>query len=224
VIHRSQRPLRVRRLGLRAYEPVWHAMQAFTDARTADTPDELWLVEHPPVFTLGQAGRPEHLLDPNDIPVIRVDRGGQVTYHGPGQLLAYLLLDLRRAGIGVKTLVGLLERSVVELLASLGVTASSRSDAPGVYVQGRKIASLGLRVRRGCSFHGLSLNLDLDLAPFGRINPCGHPGMQVTRLTDLDIDADTREIGEALSLNIARGLGYTTVSGPDQLPSESSHE
>jgi len=195
-------------------------MQAFTDRRGPDTQDEFWLVEHPAVFTLGQAARPEHLLSPGDIPVIRVDRGGQVTYHGPGQLVAYLLLDLRRARIGVKTLVQLLEGAVIGLLASLDIPAAARADAPGVYVEGAKIASLGLRVRRGCSFHGLSLNLDMDLEPFSRINPCGHPGMRVTQLADLGLEVDARRIGDALCLNIAQGLGYTILPPAEDSPDD----
>jgi len=189
-------------------------MQAFTDAREPETPDELWLIEHPPVFTLGQAGRREHLLSPGAVPVIAVDRGGQVTYHGPGQLLAYLLLDLRRARLGVRQLVNLLERSVIGLLAEQGIEGRARPDAPGVYVEGRKIASLGLRVRRGCSFHGLSLNVDMDLEPFSRINPCGHPGMQVTQLADLGIRGGPWEIADRLTGYVAAELGYTM--GPSQ--------
>jgi len=202
----------VRRLGLREYLPTWRAMHDFTDRRGPGTPDELWLLEHPPVFTLGQAGRAEHLLAPGDIPVIQVDRGGQVTYHGPGQLVAYLLLDLRRAGVGVKRLVHLLEQAVVDLLAGYSVAAAPRADAPGVYVGGAKIASLGLRVRRGCSFHGLALNVDLDLEPFSRINPCGHPGLAVTRLADLDGPTDLDRIGTGLAGHLARLLGLRTTT------------
>ena len=170
--------------GLQDYPATWAAMRAFTDARDATTPDELWLLEHAPVFTLGQAGRPEHLLAPGAIPVIQTDRGGQVTYHGPGQLVAYLLLDLRRAGIGVKRLVDLLEQAVIDLLAGYGVQAERRAGAPGVYVADAKIASLGLRVRNGCGYHGLALNVDMDLEPFGRINPCGYAGLTVTQLVE----------------------------------------
>lgn len=177
--------LEVHRLGLSDYDQTWRAMRRFTDERGADTADALWLVEHPPVFTLGQAGRPEHLLNPGDISVVQTDRGGQVTYHGPGQIVAYLLLDLRRAGIGVKRLVHLLEQAVIDVLAQSGIEAAARPDAPGVYVAGAKIASIGLRVRRGCSYHGIALNVDVDLEPFQRINPCGYAGLQVTRLADL---------------------------------------
>ncbi|MEW8050349.1 MAG: lipoyl(octanoyl) transferase LipB [Candidatus Thiodiazotropha sp.] len=199
----------VRQLGLQSYHTTWRAMQDYTDARDASSPDQLWLLEHPPVFTLGQAGRTEHLLDPGDIPVIKTDRGGQVTYHGPGQLIAYLMLDLRRARIGVRTLVSHLEGAVISLLAEYGITASARRDAPGVYVTDSKIASLGLRVRRGCSFHGLSLNVDMDLAPFKRINPCGHPGLDVTQLADQHIDANIATLGLKLPRHLAQALDYT---------------
>lgn len=177
----------LRDLGRQPYEPVWRAMQAFTDARGAATPDELWLVEHDPVFTLGQAGKPEHVLMAGDIPVLHVDRGGQVTYHGPGQLVAYALLDLRRAGFGVRELVRRLEQSVIDLLAGYRVTGARQAGMPGVYVGGAKIAAIGLRVSRGCTFHGISLNVDADLAAFSRINPCGYPGLAATRLADLGV-------------------------------------
>ena len=202
-------PLLVRRLGRRDYEPVWRRMQAFTDARDEGTRDEFWLVEHPAVFTLGQAGREEHLLDPGAIPVIRTDRGGQVTYHGPGQLVAYVLVDLRRLGLGVRQLVTRIEQSVIALLAGYGVQGRARPDAPGVYVGERKIASLGLRVRRGCSFHGVSLNVDMDLSPFSRINPCGHPGLEVTQLAILGVQAGLDAVGSALSRELARNIGYS---------------
>ena len=200
--------LLVRRRGLSDYSAAWAEMRAFTDGRTQDTPDELWLLQHPPVFTLGQAGRAEHLLDPGEIPVIQTDRGGQVTYHGPGQLVAYLLVDLRRVGLGVKGLVHLLEGAVIGLLAGYGIEAEARANAPGVYVAGAKIASLGLRVRRGCSYHGLSLNVDMDLTPFLRINPCGHPGLAVTQLADLGGPKDLRLVGDALAGEIARRLAW----------------
>src|SRR5690554_3713949 len=174
----------VRHLGCVVYEPTWHAMQHFTQNRDADTADEIWLLEHPRVFTQGQAGKAEHVLAAGDIPVVQVDRGGQVTYHGPGQLVAYVLVDVRRAGIGVRELVSLLENALVDLLAQHGITASARADAPGVYVGEAKIASLGLRIRRGCSFHGLALNIDMDLQPFSRINPCGYQGLAITRMAD----------------------------------------
>ena len=172
-------------LGRVDYASTLQAMQDFTDSRDADTPDQLWLLQHPRVFTQGQAGKAEHVLAPGDIPVIQVDRGGQVTYHGPGQWVLYLLVDLRRHQLGVRNLVDLIERSIVKLLAQYGIDGVPRPDAPGVYVDGSKIAALGLRVRRGCSYHGLSLNVDMDLEPFSRINPCGHQGMQVTSMARL---------------------------------------
>lgn len=195
--------LLVRRLGVCEYEPTWRAMQTFTDERAPDTCDELWLLEHPPVYTQGQAGRPEHVLDPRDIPVIQIDRGGQVTYHGPGQLVAYVLLDLRRAGLGVKPLVHLLEQSVIDMLADYGIESAARPDAPGVYVDDAKISAIGLRVRRGCSFHGLALNVAMDLEPFSRINPCGFPGMEVTQILDVGGPSDIRLVEEDLSRHIA---------------------
>jgi lipoyl(octanoyl) transferase len=209
--------LRVRWLGCREYDATWAWMRRFTDTRGPDTDDELWLLEHPPVFTLGQAGLPEHVLDPGAIPVVQCDRGGQVTYHGPGQLIAYLLLDLKRARIGVKDLVRLLERAVVEVLGECGVIAGTRPDAPGVYVGDAKIASLGLRVRRGCSYHGLALNIDLDPAPFARINPCGYPGLAVTRLCDQDVDLDLTAAAARLSSNLARLLGRRRTQWQERL-------
>lgn len=174
-------------------------MKAFTDGRDAAATDEIWLVEHPPVFTLGQAGRPEHVLAPGDIPLVQSDRGGQVTYHGPGQVIMYTLLDLGRRGLGVKALVGLLEGAVMDLLATAGVAAARREHAPGVYVEGAKVAALGLRVRRRCSYHGVALNVDMDLAPFTRINPCGYPGQSVTSLAALGIPWDPGEAGRRLA-------------------------
>ncbi|MBM3117274.1 lipoyl(octanoyl) transferase LipB [Jeongeupia naejangsanensis] len=178
----------VKQFGLADYETTWHAMQAFTDARDAATPDEVWLLEHPPVFTLGQAGKPEHILQRSDIPIVRIDRGGQVTYHGPGQLIAYTLLDLRRLGFGVRELVRRLENSVIALLADYGIDSYGKVDAPGVYVKDAlgeaKIAALGLRIRNGCCFHGLSFNVNMDLAPFSMINPCGYEGLRVAQLND----------------------------------------
>ena len=171
-------------LGRQPYEPVWRAMQALTDARDAATPDQIWLLDHDPVFTLGQAGKPEHVLAPGEIPVIPVDRGGQVTYHGPGQLVAYPLLDLRRLGLGVRELVNRLEQVGIDLLAEFDIPAERRAGAPGLYVAGRKILAIGIRVRRGCTFHGIALNADMDLAPFSRINPCGYQGLEVTKIAD----------------------------------------
>lgn len=199
---------RVWRPGTVDYEPTWRAMQAFTDARTPETPDEFWLLQHPPVFTLGRAGRREHVLAPGDIPVVPVDRGGQVTYHGPGQIVLYTLVDLRRLGIGVRSLVQTLEAATMAVLGARGVSASPRAGAPGVYVGDAKIAALGLRVRRGCSFHGLALNVDCDLQPFERIDPCGYRGLRVTRTIDEGIDADATELGEALLDELRDRLGY----------------
>ncbi|MBS0439413.1 MAG: lipoyl(octanoyl) transferase LipB, partial [Proteobacteria bacterium] len=200
--------LLVRRLpGLSPYEPVWRAMQAFTDARTPQTPDELWVVEHAPVFTLGQAGKWEHVLNPGDIPVIPVDRGGQVTYHGPGQIVAYPLIDLRRAGIGVRDYVQRIEQAVIDTLAEWNITAARRDGAPGVYVNGAKIAALGIRVRRGCTFHGLAFNIAMDLEPFHRINPCGFQGLQVTQVLDLGGPSRLADVESVLVAELARQFG-----------------
>jgi lipoyl(octanoyl) transferase len=199
----------VKQLGLQPYIPIWQAMRDYTDQRTPTSVDQLWLLQHPAIFTLGQAGKPEHLLHPGDIPVIRTDRGGQVTYHGPGQLVAYLLLDLRRARLGIRALVTQLEQAVISILADHGIFAVSRPDAPGVYVADRKIASVGLRVRRGCSLHGLSLNVDMDLEPFSRINPCGYPGLLVTQLANLGVRIDLPSLGREFSKHLATGLDYT---------------
>jgi lipoyl(octanoyl) transferase len=198
------RPLRVRELGRRAYEPVWRRMQAFTDARDPHTDDELWLVEHDPVFTLGQAGKPEHVLAAGDIPVLNVDRGGQVTYHGPGQLVAYPLFDLRRMGIGVRELVHRIEESVIQTLALWDIRGARKDGAPGIYVDGAKVMALGLRVRRGCSFHGLAFNIAMDLSPFSRINPCGFQGLRVTQVLDLGGPAQLSEAAAALVPALAR--------------------
>ncbi len=205
-----------RELGQVPYEPTWHAMQHFTDSRLADTPDEVWLLEHPPVFTQGQAGKAEHVLFPGDIPVVKVDRGGQVTYHGPGQLVAYLLLDVRRSSLGVRELVSRIELSLIELLASYGVKAEAKADAPGVYVDGAKIASLGLRIRNGRSFHGLALNVDMDLQPFQRINPCGYAGLAMTQLRDLAGPIEFAEVSARLRAQLVTHLDYaeqTTLTG-----------
>ena len=186
--------LLIRKLGLQPYEKTWQEMQAFTDQRTDETDDELWLLQHPPVYTLGKNGKPEHVLDPGDIPIVQTDRGGQVTYHGPGQIIVYTLLDLNRLGIGVRELVTRLEDGVINLLDDYGINAVARRDAPGVYVGGRKIAALGLRVRKGCSFHGLSFNVDMDLEPFSRINPCGYEGLEVTQLSDLVEELEFKDV------------------------------
>ncbi len=201
-------PLHIHHMGQCAYEPVWHAMRDFTAARRPSTVDEFWLVEHPSVFTLGQAGRLEHVLAAGDIPVVRTDRGGQVTYHGPGQIVLYTLIDMRRRKLGVRTLVDALEFSVIRFLSDHGVSAESRPDAPGVYVQERKIASLALRIRRGCSYHGLAFNLDMDLEPFNRINPCGFRGLRVTCLSDFGVRLSWHESALALSAQLADILGY----------------
>ena len=196
--------MQIHNLGLRPYQETWDAMRACTAARDADSADQIWLVQHPPVYTQGQAGKPEHLLAPGDIPVIQIDRGGQITYHGPGQTVMYLLLDLRRAGIGIRALVSLIEESVIGYLQELGIRAQSRIDAPGVYVDGKKIASLGLRVRGGCTYHGVALNVDMDLEPFSRINPCGLVGMQMTQLRDLGVALDADAAGTALAARFQR--------------------
>jgi len=205
----------VRELGRQPYEPVWRAMQRLTDARGPDTPDELWLVEHDPVFTLGQAGKPEHVLAPGDIPVLQVDRGGQVTYHGPGQIVAYPLVDLRRLGLGVRELVCRIEQAVIDVLADLGIAAARRDGAPGIYVDGAKVMALGLRVRRGCSFHGLAFNVAMDLEPFQRINPCGFQGLEVTTVLDLGGPGDPAVLKPALVQALSRTLGLAAEFSPD---------
>ncbi len=196
--------LNVRHLGRQPYPPVWHAMQAFTDARDADTVDELWLLEHDPVFTLGQAGKPEHVLAPGDIPVVNVDRGGQVTYHGPGQIVAYPLFNLRRLGVGVRELVRRIEQAIIDTLAHWDIESGRVEGAPGVYVAGAKVAALGLRVRRGCTFHGLAFNVAMDLEPFRRINPCGYKGLAVTQVLDLGGPSSLSEVGDVLVGEICR--------------------
>ena len=208
--------LGIRELGEADYESTWLAMKHFTDGRDKHTQDEVWLVQHPPVFTQGQAGKAEHLLLPGNIPVVKSDRGGQVTYHGPGQLVAYLMLDVRRLGFGVRELVTRMEQCLIDLLASYGVTAVARPDAPGVYVEGAKIASLGLRIRNGCSFHGLALNVDMDLEPFRRINPCGYAGLAMTQLRDHAGPIEFAEVGARLRSQLVKHLDYaeqTTLTG-----------
>jgi len=200
----------VRRLGLAEYKPVWRDMQAFTNSRDENSGDELWLVQHPPVFTQGQAGKAEHVLAPGDIPVIQVDRGGQVTYHGPGQIVAYPLVDIRRKGITIREFVNRIEAAIIEVLTYYGAKGERIAGAPGIYVNGDKIASLGLRVRRGCTFHGLAFNIDMDLEPFQRINPCGYAGLQVTQLSAL-APADFREVEDRLVDCLAQQLGYSGV-------------
>ncbi|HEY0720963.1 MAG TPA: lipoyl(octanoyl) transferase LipB [Gammaproteobacteria bacterium] len=219
----TEQRLIVRQLGRRDYLPVWQAMQQFTAERNETTIDELWLVEHPPVFTVGLNGKPEHLLAPGTLPVVQVDRGGQVTYHGPGQIVLYLLLDLRRRGLGVRTLVSLMEQAVIELLADYRITATARREAPGVYVNGAKIAALGLRVRKGCSYHGLALNVAMDLEPFARINPCGYPGLAVTELRALGIAEPQAVIADKLLKIISERLGAVSAATIlESLPNEPS--
>jgi len=202
--------LHIRRLGRVPYEPTWHAMRDQTLARAGDAgaeaPDELWLLEHPPVFTQGQAGKPEHLLQDIGVPVVPIDRGGQITYHGPGQVVIYLLLDLQRRQIKVRDLVHRIEQAVINLLAEYGVQAERRAGAPGVYVSDAKVAALGLRIRNGCSYHGVSLNVDMDLSPFAAINPCGYAGLAVTQLRDLGVNVTVSEAGDALLRHLKNQL------------------
>ena len=207
----SERPsapsARVRDLGRQPYEAVWRAMQGFTDLRDDDTPDEIWLVEHDPVFTLGQAGKPEHVLMPGDIPVVKVDRGGQVTYHGPGQIVAYPLLDLRRLKVGVRDYVCRIEQSIIDTLGEWNIHAERQCGAPGVYVNGAKVAALGIRVRHGCTFHGLAFNIAMDLAPYHRINPCGYAGLQVTSMLDLGGPSGLDAVKPVLLRHLAAQFG-----------------
>ena len=202
----------IRQLGLAPYEPTWRAMQKFTDERQDATRDEVWFVEHPPVFTLGLNASREHLLAPGDIPVVQIDRGGQVTYHGPGQLMIYPLLNLRRLKLGVRDLVVALENAVINYVAELGIEASGSRKAPGVYVEGAKLASVGLRIRRGACYHGMALNVALDLAPFECINVCGYQDLRVTRLADLTVSADVQSVAQGLTPHLLRQLGYEAPS------------
>lgn len=212
------RPLVVRRLGRQPYGRVLEAMRAFTDARDADTVDELWLLEHDPVFTLGQAGRSEHVLAPGDIPVVKVERGGQVTYHGPGQIVGYPLIDLRRLGLGVRELVCRIEQAIIDALADWNIVAVRREGAPGVYVGEAKVGALGLRVRRGCTFHGLALNVAMDLEPFRRINPCGFQGLAVTQVLDLGGPGSLAAVEDALVEAFARQFGFRPQPAAAELP------
>ena len=196
----------VKRLGRVDYQPTFQAMLDFTASRMAETPDEIWIVEHPPVYTLGQAGKPEHILKDVGIPIVKIDRGGQVTYHGPGQVVIYLLLDLARLKTKVRELVTAIEQAVIDLLAGHGLTAERRDGAPGVYVGDAKIAALGLRIRNGCSYHGVSLNVDMDLSPFAAINPCGYAGLKVVQTKDFNIPLTALEAGEQLSQHLLRQL------------------
>ena len=210
----APRPVIVRDLGRQPYEPVWHAMQGFTDSRDETTPDEIWLVEHDPVFTLGQAGKPEHVLAPGDIPVIHVDRGGQVTYHGPGQIVAYPLLDPRRLGIGVRDYVCRIEQAIIDTLDEWNIGAERREGMPGVYVGGAKIASLGVRVRHGRTFHGLAFNVAMDLEPFHRINPCGYVGLHMTSVLDLGGPSGLDAVKPVLVEQLGRQFGLVPQAGP----------
>ncbi|WP_296250959.1 lipoyl(octanoyl) transferase LipB [uncultured Stenotrophomonas sp.] len=212
---KALRPALLRDLGRQGYEPVWHAMQQFTDTRGDATADELWVVEHDPVFTLGQAGKPEHVLAAGDIPVLHVDRGGQVTYHGPGQIVVYPLLDLRRLGIGVRDYVCRIEQAIIDTLDEWNIGAERMDGAPGVYVGGAKIAALGIRVRRGCSFHGLAFNVSLDLEPFHRINPCGYAGMQVTSVLDLGGPSGIEAVKSVLLSHLAQQFGLALQPTPE---------
>ena len=209
----AQHVIAIRDLGRQDYVPLWNAMQQFTDARTESTRDEIWFTEHPPVFTMGLNASKEHLLAPGDIPVVQIDRGGQVTFHGPGQLMIYPLLDLRRSAMGVRTLVTALEQSVVDLAAEFDIDAASRADAPGVYVAGEKLASVGLRIRRGCSFHGMALNVDIDFEPFTRINPCGYAELKMTDLKTIGVDLDLESAAEKLLPHFLRHIGLVTFGG-----------
>ena len=205
-----RQPLVVKHHGLAEYETTWRAMQTFTAARTSETADEIWLLQHPPVFTLGMAGKREHLLNDIGIPVVAIDRGGQITYHGPGQIVIYLLLDLKRCGngkkMGIKELVRRMEQAIIDTLATYAIAAERLPGAPGVYVAGAKIAALGLRVKNGCTYHGLSLNVDMDLTPFHAINPCGYAGMAVTQISELGARATVHEAGEALLASLLRQI------------------
>ena len=199
--------IRVKALGLVEYEPTWRAMQAYTSGRGRDAPDEIWMLEHPAVYTLGIAGKAEHLPRiANGIPIVRTDRGGQITYHGPGQLVAYLLLDMRRRALNVRALVRRMEAAVIDLLQEYGIASRGREEAPGVYVGPAKIAALGLRIRNGCCYHGIALNIDMDLAPFHAINPCGYPGLEVTQLRDLGVSAPMPEVRARLARHLIRSL------------------
>ena len=221
VLNRSG-TISVRTIGLQDYEPVWRAMQQFTDRRDEHTADEIWFTEHPPVFTLGLNASREHLLAPGDIPVIQIDRGGQVTYHGPGQLMIYPLIDLKRGKLGVRDLVTALEQTVVDVAADLDIEAIARADAPGVYVEGRKLASVGLRVRRGASYHGMALNIAVDLEPFSRINPCGYSDLELTDLNRLGIDESMPDITERVLARLLVNLGFDdrTVTKSSEIATE----
>lgn len=217
----AQPQLLVRHLGRRPYQPVWDAMKAFTDSRTSETPDEFWVVEHDPIYTQGQAGKAEHLLAPGDIPVVQSDRGGQVTYHGPGQLVLYVLVDVRRSKLSVRELVTCLETAIINTLARSDIQAYAKADAPGVYVKNdlgieAKLASLGLRIRKGCSFHGLALNINMDMTPFLRINPCGYAGMAMTQTSALGGPQSVAEAQSILVMELASLIGYETITNTEE--------
>ena len=213
----------IRQLNNLDYVDVWHAMQNFTDNRDENTVDELWLVEHPPVFTQGQAGKEEHILMPGDIPVVKVDRGGQVTYHGPGQQVVYVMINLRRRKMGVRNLVTLIENSIIASMADFDIEAKAKPDAPGVYVDGKKVASLGLRVRKGCSFHGLALNVNMDLSPFQRINPCGYQGLEMVQTIDLQGPSSVAQAGDSLVKHLSELLNTTNLSYQTGLETAHDH-
>ncbi|ACY52385.1 MULTISPECIES: lipoyl(octanoyl) transferase LipB [Vibrio] len=215
-----QHQLVVKRLGRQDYEPVWKAMHEFTDQRTEETPDEVWLVEHNPVFTQGQAGKAEHLINTGDIPVVQSDRGGQVTYHGPGQLVAYFLINLRRKKLGVRDLVTTIENLVINTLKAYNIDSAARPDAPGVYVDGKKICSLGLRIRKGCSFHGLALNVNMDLTPFLRINPCGYEGMEMVQVSQFGGPDNVEAVEKQLIEELVTLLDYEQVEFSTEAPSQ----
>ncbi|MCR9934693.1 lipoyl(octanoyl) transferase LipB [Vibrio antiquarius] len=215
-----QHQLVVKRLGRQDYEPVWKAMHEFTDQRTEETPDEVWLVEHNPVFTQGQAGKAEHLINTGDIPVVQSDRGGQVTYHGPGQLVAYFLINLRRKKLGVRDLVTTIENLVINTLKAYNIDSDARPDAPGVYVDGKKICSLGLRIRKGCSFHGLALNVNMDLTPFLRINPCGYEGMEMVQVSQFGGPDNVEAVEKQLIEELVTLLDYEQVEFSTEAPSQ----
>ncbi|MCS0336268.1 lipoyl(octanoyl) transferase LipB [Vibrio diabolicus] len=215
-----QHQLVVKRLGRQDYEPVWKAMHEFTDQRTEETPDEVWLVEHNPVFTQGQAGKAEHLINTGDIPVVQSDRGGQVTYHGPGQLVAYFLINLRRKKLGVRDLVTTIENLVINTLKAYNIDSAARHDAPGVYVDGKKICSLGLRIRKGCSFHGLALNVNMDLTPFLRINPCGYEGMEMVQVSQFGGPDNVEAVEKQLIEELVTLLDYEQVEFSTEAPSQ----
>ncbi len=215
-----QHQLVVKRLGRQDYEPVWKAMHEFTDQRTEETPDEVWLVEHNPVFTQGQAGKAEHLINTGDIPVVQSDRGGQVTYHGPGQLVAYFLINLRRKKLGVRDLVTTIENLVINTLKAYNIDSAARPDAPGVYVDGKKICSLGLRIRKGCSFHGLALNVNMDLTPFLRINPCGYESMEMVQVSQFGGPDNVEAVEKQLIEELVTLLDYEQVEFSTEAPSQ----